>query len=178
MQSQGINDLIREKRLYLISILLGVLVLAAVIGRRPDYVGWLLVGISLTWLSQHLRQLVEGAKSRDWPAVEGTVTDAKIWQYRSAKNGARISAPRLRFRYQVAGKVYHGGPVVWGKTGSLAEAAQAYPRGTAITVYYHPRHPEKSRLSAGNGAGDYWRTLLPLGLLLLGASLIALRFHS
>jgi hypothetical protein len=99
--------------------------------------------------------------------------DAQVWQYRS-KYGARIAVPSLTYRYSVAGQAYQEGPVVFGRTGPPGKILRLYPPGQAITVYYDPRHPERSRLRRGNRRGDYVRLLLPLALLAIGIAMICI----
>lgn len=126
------------------------------------YIGVMLILPSLIWLSRKIWQLVEGFSSQGWSAVEGEIVEARIWQYRVAKYGYRVSAPQIRYRYQVEGKVYEGGPVVFGRTAPPAEALAPYPPGKAIMVYYPPQQPERARLRRGNRVGDYLELLLPL----------------
>lgn len=141
------------------------------------YIGVVLLIPSLIWLSRKIWHLMEGFSSRGWPAVEGEIVEAKIWQYRFAKYGYRVSAPQIRYRYQVEGKVYEGGPVVFGSTAFPAEALAPYPPGKAIEVYYAPQQPERARLRRGNRVGDYLELLLPLLVVTASALMIWTQFR-
>ena len=162
----------REVTFYLLCVLLGVVVLAAMTPARLGYIGLALIVLSLVWLGWDTWRLAEGIRSRDWLSIEGTIVAAQVWQYRSVKHAARVSAPCLQYRYKVAGEVYEGGPVVFGKTGRPAEILKPYPPGKAITVYYDPRHPERARLRRGNSAWDYMGLLLPLTMLMGSIAII------
>ena len=170
-EGRGLDQRMREIAFYLLCILLGVLVLAAVTTEKPSYILVLIV-LSLVWLGRKSRLLAEGLRSRDWLSIEGTIVAAQLWQYRSVRYAARISAPYLQYRYEVAGKVYESGPVVFGKTGRPAEILKPYPHGKAITVYYNPRHPERARLRRGTSTWDYLGLLLPLAMLMGSIALL------
>ncbi len=164
-EGRGLDQSTKELAFYLLCVLLGVVMLAAMTTERLGYILVLMI-ISLIWLGWDAWRLAEGLRSRDWAPVEGMIVAAQVWQYRSIKHAFRISAPCLKYRYEVAGKVYEGGPVVFGKTGRPAEILRPYPHGKAITVYYDPRHPERARLRRGNSVWDYMGSLLPLATLL------------
>ena len=176
LEKRGLDQSTREITFYLLCILLGAAVLAAVTTEKPGYILVLMV-LSLVWLGRESRRLAKGLRSRDWLSIEGTIVAAQVWQYRSVRHAARISAPCLRYRYEVAGKVYAGGPVVFGKTRRPAEILKPYPHGKAITVYYDPRHPERARLRRGNSAWDYLESLLPLAMLLGSIALLCKQFR-
>ena len=163
-----------ELLIYLAAVLVGGGILFAVITGRLDYVGLVLLIPSLIWLGGAVRQLSRDIKSRDWLSTEGTILSAQFWQYRFSRNPARVSAPFLAYRYEVRGSVYEGGPVVFGKYGSPEKILEPYPPGKAITVYYDPRHPERSRLRRGSGIRGFLRLLPPLALTVTSVIMISL----
>ena len=171
---RGLAPRTKELAVYLFIILFGVAILVALTGGRLDIAGWMMLAFSLLWLGWDAWCLAAGLQSRDWPSTRGTIVDAQVWQYRSAKYGTRIYAPCLTYRYSVTGQTYPGRPVVFGKTGRPEKILRPYPPGQAITVYYDPRHPERSRLRRGNNRGDYARLLLPLAILAVGVAMICI----
>jgi len=171
LEKRGLDQSTREITFYFLCILLGVVVLAAVTTEKLGYILVLMV-LSLVWLGRESRRLAKGLRSRDWVSIEGTIVAAQVWQYRSFMHAARISAPCLQYRYEVAGKVYESDPVVFGKTGRPAEILKPYPHGKAITVYYDPRHPERARLRRGNSTWDYLGLLCPLIMLVISIALL------
>jgi hypothetical protein len=121
-----------------------------------------------------VRQWSRDIRSRNWLSTEGTIVSAQVRQYRFSRNPARVSAPYVAYRYKVEGKIYEGGPAVFGKTGPPETILEPYPPGKAITVYYDPRHPEWSGLCRESGIRGFLRLLPPLVLTLIGVIMICL----
>ncbi len=157
--------------IYLLCAASGIGCFAAIILGQQVYLGWLLIALTPAALIWRVWRLRAGSKRRAWLSVEGVITESEVWQYRFIKYGSSIFAPRLRYHYNLAGKAYAGGPVIYGKTGSPTEILRPYPPGKPITVYYDPRRPEQSALHVGNGTWDYLALLLPLALLVFGIGL-------
>lgn len=160
---RGLAPRTKELAVYLFIILFGVAILVALTGGRLDIAGWMMLAFSLLWLGWDAWRLAAGLRSCDWPSTRGTIVDAQVWQYRSAKYGTRIYAPCLTYRYSVAGQTYPGGPGVFGKTSRPEKILCPYPPGQAITVYYDPRHPERSRLRRGNRTGGLCAVIAAAG---------------
>jgi hypothetical protein len=162
----------REVIIYLLWALFGVAILVAITAGRLDYIGFVLLVPSLVWLGRRAWRLVQGIRSQNWLPTEGAIVAAHVWQYRFIKYASRVSAPYLQYRYEVAGKVYQGGPVVFGQTGPPEEVLNPYPPGASITVFYDPHDPAQSRLRRGNRAWSYLGLLTPLALLAVSITMI------
>ena len=161
-----------ELLIYLAAVLFGGGILVAVTTGRLEIVGLVILLPSLIWLGGAVWQLLRDIGSRNWLAVEGTIVSAEVRQYRFSRNPGRVSAPYMAYRYKVEGKIYEGGPAIFGKTGPPETILEPYPPGKAITVYYDPRHPERSRLRRGNDVRGCLRLVPPLVLIVIGVIMI------
>ena len=127
--------------------------------------------------------VIEATRERaamNWPTADGTVVSST---YFVSGSGPRQKAEwEYSYSFVVDGKTYRGGSDVFG-TGYSGPAKlnqndksayEAYPAGTAITVYYDASDPNRSLF----GPGPSWMNFaLPLGggLLLLGIGVITWR---
>ncbi len=114
-----------------------------------------------------------------FPAVEGTITDAKVAEESDA-DGTSYGA-QLCYAYQVAGRNYTGERDRYGKTfGSqkfAARSVRAHPPGSKVTVYYNPADPSDALLRPGLSAFDFFMLLflLPFNIIAVGAWAMALK---
>ncbi len=161
----------KQTLIYLLCAVLGIGFFAAIILGQQRYVGWVLIALSPGALVWSVRRLMDNAKSRNWPTVKGEITKSQAWQYRYTRSGSKFYVPRLTYQYNVDGKIYTGGPLIFGKTGLPTEVLKPYPPGRAITVYYAPHDPRQNMLRPGNKARDYLVLLVPLGLLVYGLAM-------
>ena len=92
------------------------------------------------------------------------------------KGGPRYR-PRITYRYEVLGNVYHGVRATsLGESGSASWATgmlERYRSGAATTVHYDPAHPEQAWLEA-SATWPYWvLATVPLAVVLLFAAVLA-----
>ncbi len=119
-----------------------------------------LEGISALFLAVGLLTLVAGVgqwragrAAAGWPATAGQVIANET--VRATQHGRSVTvfdAPRIAYRYTVAGRVYESdrvSPAALPVRAASAEGrrrAAAYPLGAAVTVYYDPADPTRSLL--------------------------------
>lgn len=138
-------------------------VLLRLVGGCFTLVGlFFLVGgvVVFAWLSGQKRLSEE---SLDWPMVTGTVLESKVHRYTSSGNSENSSVqhvPRIVYEFELGGTRYESHQrSIMGENYESAEAQRivdAYPVGSAITVYFQPGNPEESVLQRG-GSEEQWR---------------------
>ena len=112
--------------------------------------------------------------SAAWPGVPGMVRESSV-DSATDSDGHTTYAPQVRFTYAINGRPYEGHTIHFGETSySSPTAAQAaanrYPQGQPVTVYFDPAHPEKAVLETGMNVGSY--LVLAVGVLFLGMALL------
>jgi len=112
-------------------------------------------------------------RSGNWPHVEGVVVDSRV-----DDSNLEMSAPKVRYRYVVDGKVWMGWRVSYSGYGTSRRAMQAriadYPTGQTVKVFYDPADPARSVLS--NRPSADWLFWVAAGCIALaGAGLLALQ---
>ncbi len=111
-------------------------------------VGLLFYGIQV-WL--------RARESRQWPVTPATILAANVELvgYLKGEDDFWVFQPAIVYRYDVAGRRYHGRHVQvdiqWGLTlpGMAERVAEDYPPGSEHLVAYDPRHPARSALRPG-----------------------------
>jgi len=128
--------------------------------------GLIFAGIGLFALFRGLVHLRTSRASRDWPSVTGEVVVATVEvSVSSDEDGtSRSYAPRVVYKYAVAGQGYTSDQIIIGSTlqypsRARAEAKLAYRSGQQVAVYYDPGNPARAVLEPGATRGA-WGTLL------------------
>jgi hypothetical protein len=111
-----------------------------------------------------------------YAATQGVVLTSKL-NYSSGDEGGTTVAPKVRYRYAVAGNKYLGDRYdfaeVSSSDGSYARRVVAEnPAGKAVTVYYNPDKPADAILSLNAPASGYFLLLFLQPFLLVGLLLI------
>ena len=130
----------------------------------------------------------EASGSVTWPVAEGTVNNVTIEvDYSNSQSGASSSRPwyyyKVTYGYEVNGFSYTGtryslgggnrASKLYQDSGEAREAAnEAYPRGSAVDVYYDPANPSSTVLSPGVNLGTLWPLLIGIPFLAAGVYLL------
>ena len=100
-------------------------------------------------------------KAGGWPSVQGKVIDAHLEESKSTDTEDFTSVnyrPSVTYQFEVNGQTYKAS-----KTGVIAvnydqKTAQkkldAFPVGSALTVYYNPEKPEDALLNPSKGTSN------------------------
>lgn len=122
---------------------LGTLIFAAVF-----FVGGLMA-------YQHITKPMaeEAEASKEWPSVEGTVTQSELNKSRDNDGNDMYSAD-IQYKYSVDGKEYTDGSIqtMDGSTSmksSVKKTVKKYAVGTQVQVYYDPEFPNTAVLEPG-----------------------------
>jgi hypothetical protein len=112
----------------------------------------LVIGIFcvLAWLGG--RQ--EAAETTKWPSVPGLVTDMNISVSHSSDGSINRTAS-VKYNYSVSGKPYQGDRIKV-EASTDVSAAERYPKGTPVTVFYNPAHAEAAVLEPGGPGMLMW----------------------
>jgi len=140
---------------------------------------WVGVGVLVLAAREELAVGRESRESLRWPETLGEIVASDLTHYQHT----RVKGPsytcyraKLRYRYEVAGRIYEGARVTvadgFPGTGSPADCRWAtahdiveqYPLGRAVSVRYRPEDAAVSVLEPGSWGGG----LLPY--LLIGAA--------
>jgi Protein of unknown function (DUF3592) len=135
---------------------------------------------SFLYLAQR-RQRTDAAKSKSWPAVDGTITASAVEPAQS-KRRATASAV-VRYSYRVAGKDYLSSRILGrpseGSPQAMSALIAAYPIGRKVKVHYDPKNPAAAVLGPGlisSGTRTlfiYAIAMMVLGFMALAAGLSA-----
>ena len=117
-----------------------------------------------------MKSILEIRASMKWPNVEGKVVVSNLrWiPGESAK-------PEIVYSYNVAGRDYQAKKIVigqlWGNTGKAWANHKVirYPKGSIVTVYYHPKAPKKALLEPGLNSQflTLWFRVVPIILVII-----------
>lgn len=141
------------------------------------------VGVGIYLLQRGLQSVEQSIASRDWPTVDGEITNSAVHMTETPikKNGrevpnqtSRSYSPAIQYRYTVKDQELIGTRVTIedesvGTEASAQAIVDKYPIRTKVKVSYQPDQPATSVLVPGSWAGSY-RWFLPGG----GALLIPL----
>ncbi len=102
-----------------------------------------------------VRSAAEGLAARNWPTAQGRMLQARVTEFRTAKNIriARLCLD-LDYLYMVGDKIYEGhrlnsGWRCFGSQEHVREILARYPSGKELKVYYNPDNPALSMLEPG-----------------------------
>ncbi|MBC2711526.1 MAG: DUF3592 domain-containing protein [Desulfosarcina sp.] len=133
--------------------------------------------------------LINGYESRNWPTVQGQISNSYVDRQHKSRPGTTGSSiryvARIGYEYTINGKTYYCDTIGFGKSeyGSQKRSKalkylEQYPKGKPVTVYYDPADPHNAVLKAGITGGAM--LIMAMGLLFMivgAASFIALRNH-
>lgn len=121
-----------------------------------------------------------GLESARWPEAVGTVVQTRIRTSVSMRDRHTSTArdreyyPEVVYHYTVGGKEFRSSRFALGETHpkyrereDAATAAEAFPLGSTVPVYYDPSDPESAVLQQGSTVGSW----VPLGLSFLFGAL-------
>jgi hypothetical protein len=116
---------------------------------------WLLLGMSvgLFLIYQGIRERHRNEAKSDWPATEGRVEDAALYQ-----NGNSIYVD-VKYKYSVSQSEFTGRSIV--DSADDDSIPDAYRPGSSIVVHFDPDSPERSYLVHDSDSGSW-------GLIILG----------
>lgn len=97
--------------------------------------------------------LQEAMSSYSWLSTSGQIVSSQVKKVDRFKEAPSFYAD-IAYEYQVAGKKYRGERIFFGEYGSGSEKearswVDKYRVGQTVTVYYHPRQPERAVLERG-----------------------------
>ena len=131
---------------------------------------WMVILFGLIFSVAGLFLLWQGSKehrtcreSRNWPCVEGRITESTMQVTR--RHRSTSYSPRVSYTYSVMGQAYFGTGMTIGATQGFSSQAKVqaqlakYPLGQPAPVYYDPQQPAQATLEPGATQGA-WRTLL------------------
>lgn len=104
--------------------------------------------IFLAWLIYP--DLRDGYYSKNWPSVNGTVTESRMFN----NGGSKGCNEKLifKFRFLVEDIVYTGDHFRFGNEcnhNEIMRIVANYPPGKIVTVYFNPNHPARCVLEQG-----------------------------
>lgn len=147
-----------------------------------QYIAIFIALIGLTFFAIGGFALWEEISSTGWPTVTGTVVQSEIKRWPKRKSSYDYRAQFL-YQYQVSAQSYTSERINTARNrykSQMAgqEALAAYPVGKNVTVYYHPKHPERALLQPGLRFGTLLKTCLGLFLLMGGVGFALLKRNS
>ncbi len=122
----------------------------------------------------------KGARAKKWPTVQGRIIASRVrsegytvtGEGESGPTGMQLWEPRVRYEYEVQGRVYLGSRISFGgwrpTIGGASDVAESHPAGTTWTVSYDPEDPANSVLEPGTPGASVLELCLGLGLLIAG----------
>jgi hypothetical protein len=115
--------------------------------------GWVMTVIGAALIGWGGLTIARQYPSTKWPSVEGKILSQF---YRTVSSHKSVSGEvAMSYEYFVAGITYRSGQYSLARENyrdSVATAtafAQSHQRGTVVTVYYNPNHPEQAVLQTG-----------------------------
>ena len=125
--------------------------------------GLLALGAGLAALAWGIRGVQASLASKDWPTVEGTITQSEL-EKRRKKGGAASNqrrnrftyTPRVTYEFTVEGQTYTGTRLSFSDYATsnevqMQEVLAPYPVGTSVNVHYDPDKPTECALQTGFG---------------------------
>ena len=116
---------------------------------------WLLTALFCFLVWFQWRQIVLGLKSRTWPSARGVVTDCYI-DVDHDEDGSTSYAAKVAYRYEVAGRIFSGKRLQFGREGLWSSwrggeqrLIESFPVGRRVPVFHHPGRPRLSTLMPG-----------------------------
>jgi hypothetical protein len=115
---------------------------------------WISLVVGIFCIFAWLGGREESAESTKWPSVPGVITDMSISVSHSSDGSIHRSAS-VKYNYSVSGKPYQGDRIKV-EASTDVPAAERYPKGTRVTVFYNPEHAEVSVLETGGPGMILW----------------------
>jgi hypothetical protein len=120
------------------------------------------VGAPVSWLA--LRELRRAWASRAWASVPGCVLESRVEA--EADLEGTTYRPRVTYAYMVAGKEFTAEGVFIGQGPTASRrraerAAQRYPVGKRVAVYYDASAPSRAVLEIGLGCRELIALAVP-----------------
>ena len=125
-------------------------------------IGFMFIGLVFFVLGGY--QLLQGLKTKDWPAAPGKILSSKVQSgirnshgpVRTTGTSGRRYSVDVRYRYEVDGQEFEGSRLRYGsvsyKSRSKAQKVKnRYPPGKELEVFYDQRNPQSSVLVKGIG---------------------------
>jgi hypothetical protein len=138
--------------------------------------GVVLIFIGYLLMYPSTRPWLTSLGSASWPQVEGRVTSSELVSAERPDRWGHYAVYKaaVRYAYEVGGESYHGDRVTFTHAEfrrdrqRMKQIAAAYPAGSAVTVYHHPRRPGVATLQPGAEPGLRNAVLVGLALMALG----------
>jgi len=125
-------------------------------------IGFMFVGLVFFVLGGY--QLLQGLKTKDWPAAPGKILSSKVQSgirnshgpVRTTGTSGRRYSVDVRYRYEVDGQEFEGsrlrnGSVSYNSRSKAQKVKNRYPPGKELEVFYDQRNPQSSVLVKGIG---------------------------
>ncbi len=131
-------------------------------------------GLFLLW--QSVKEHRACRESRNWPCVEGRITESAVQVTR--RHHSTSYSPQIAYTYSVLGQAHFSTAVTIGATRTFSSYTKAqaqvakYPLGQTVSVYYDPQQPAQATLEPG-ATGGAWATLL-MGVITGGMGVMVL----
>lgn len=111
---------------------------------------WLLVGLTSGW--KGLRAVQNARRAQDWPTTTGDLISCQLREIKPHWGWEQWEVV-VRYRYQVANRVYEGSRIAEGYEASRSRAEHqalydTLQSGRRLVVHHDPAHPAKALLSA------------------------------
>ncbi len=144
---------------------------------------WIVIVFGLIFAAAGLFLLRQGftehracRESRNWPCVEGRITESTVQVTR--RHHSTSYSPQVAYTYSVMGQAYFSTAVTIGATRTFSSYAKVqarlakYPLGQTVSVYYDPQQPAQATLEPG-ATGGAWGTVL-MGIITGGMGVFVL----
>lgn len=122
--------------------------------------GGFFVFVSVMMAGDRISEIRSGARSADWPAVQGEVLRSSVTRSGGSRSSGSRSSLVFDYRYEVGGTVYEGDRVSFTAI-QLRRIPNAYPVGDTVAVYHDPADPNASVLEPGVAMGAAIVSLVP-----------------
>jgi hypothetical protein len=119
--------------------------------------------------------IAEAESSKDWPSVQGKITESKIET--SRKDKKTYYSLSITYEYEVNGKKYQSNdinivdPSSSTSKASIKKTINKYPLHSIVKVYYDPDFPETTVLETGSDLLVWFLLRLPYLFMAIGVLL-------
>ncbi len=107
-------------------------------------------------LAYGLKEFRDALATRDWPIVQGTITQSQMGAHHSRDSDSPSTTyfADLVYVYEVNGRSYSGKRLSWmewrsNDYGHWEEIVNRYPVGAAVEIHHDPANPENAILEPG-----------------------------
>jgi len=141
--------------------------------RTVALVGFGVFPLGAYFVVDGLHNLLRTRSAEHWPTTKGLVTASRVGDSYGGY-GAFWHAPRVSYRYEVAGVPFEGeliqtARLVFSSESDAAEVSARYPVSAEVTVRYDPRNPEFGILDLGRASA---RREIVVGLCAIAAPFV------